>query len=455
MLAGRAAIATRCLDLLLVSSLIAIALWRLLPAVDTTSFHRDEARWIGNSAILREWRNPFSSRWQDEGYVNRFGSLDEATRRRNQAPFAMYVIGLGLLIQGQGLPTVGYWIMSQDAEWNSERGNMPSPSELRAGRLTNVAVAVLTVIAIYALGALLTNRVGGVTSALIYAAHPLIRTDSTRAWSDPLLVLLIALAALAAWRLGERPTWLRAAVLAVALGFGAATKLSPLPVAAGLGLIGLAFWLCSWVPQGADWRRLRGLGVRLAAIPVIAFATFVASYPYLWPSPIANAYRMYEFRADSFELQAMNEQANVPNRTDAFRRVGEELGERFSLGGYVVEAIERWLSVSLPSSIAQLDLVLALAGLVILIGMAGRDGFASPRSLVLAVLGGHVLLILLTIRVEYARYFMPIVLLMAVTVGVVAGAAWKVVALARRWTSAPFASLAATQSQASAIDSGS
>jgi hypothetical protein len=62
---------------------------------------------------------------------------------------------------------------------------------------------------------------------------------------------------------------------------------------------------------------------------------------------------------------------------------------------------------------------------------------------------------LLTIRVEYARYFLPIVLLLAVTVGVAAGAAWNLVAAwPRLRTARLFPSLAATQVGTVAIDSG-
>ena len=110
------------LDLGIAVGLVVLSLIRLGPAIDDVSFHRDEARWIGNSALLREWRHPLGIEWQDEGYPSRYGSLDESVRRRSQPPLAMYVIGLGLIVQGEGLPDLGYWIMNFDNEWNTERG---------------------------------------------------------------------------------------------------------------------------------------------------------------------------------------------------------------------------------------------------------------------------------------------------------------------------------------------
>ena len=416
---------SRLLDLALATVLVAITFWRLVPAIDSTEFHRDEARWIGNSAILREWRNPFGSLWQDEGYRNRYGTYDESTRRRNQPPLAMYLIGFGMLLQGEGLPTTGYWIMNQDTRWNSDQGNLPSAAELEAGRRTNVVIAVLTVVALYILGTRLTNRVGGMAAALLYALHPLVRTTSTRAWSDPLLVLLIVLAGLAAVRLADRPTWGRAVVLGVVLGLGAATKLSPLAVAAALGVGGLTLWGIGRAGSTAS-ARLRTLGLRLAGVPAIAALTFVAVYPYLWNNPVAHLYRMYAFRALTFDQQATGfTAAAVPNRGDAFRRIGHELGDRFSTSGFVAEELEQLLGHEIWVAIDHLDLVVAVFGLLLLLAFVVREGIASPTALAAAVVAGHALLIVLTMRVEFARYLLPVVLFVAVAFGIAVGVGWS------------------------------
>ena len=412
-------------DLFIIAGLVAVTLWRLLPAVDSTAFHRDEARWIGNSAILREWRNPFGIRWQDEGYESHYGTVDESNRRRNQAPLAMYVMGLGLLIQGEGVPTIGYWIMTQDTDWNSAMGNMPSTGELTAGRRTSVALAVLTVIALYMIGTILTNRVGGAVAALLYGVQPLVVVTSTRAWSDPLLVLCVAVSTLAAVWLIQRPTWPRATVLGSTLGLGAAAKLSPLPLAIALGVAGLCLWAGGVLAPTVISDQLRRFGQRLALVPVVAVLTFVAIYPYLWRNPVTHLYRIYAYRAQSFAEQSVNSpDAAVPSRGDAFRRLGNELGDRFSISGLIVEKLEGWLGRDVPVSLAYLDLVVAVLGLLLLVALVVRHGPLSPAAAVSAVVGGQALLILLTMEVEYARYMLPVVLLVAVLVGAVAGAAW-------------------------------
>ncbi|MCC6790388.1 MAG: glycosyltransferase family 39 protein, partial [Thermomicrobiales bacterium] len=327
------------IDLLLVLVMAAIVLWRLWPAIEETPFHRDEARWVGNSQLLREWRDPFSDRWQDESYEDIYGTIDERNRRRSQPPLAMYVLGLGIVIQRGELPEIGYWIMTQNTHWNTEQGNMPSAGELRAGRRTDVAIAILTVVALYAAGRLLTNRSGGVVTGLFYGLHPLTRDTASRAWSDPLLGLCIVLAALSGYRLAVRPTPGRAALFGAAFGLGAATKLSPLAVGLAAGAAGAL--IVGWqLVRRAGLTRTTRLGLGLLSTPAIAFAVFVACYPYLWTDPAGQTRRMFDVRTESFQLQAeFNPEAKVEDRADALRRVGIELGRSFSVGGWIAGGV--------------------------------------------------------------------------------------------------------------------
>ncbi|MFL5759525.1 MAG: glycosyltransferase family 39 protein [Thermomicrobiales bacterium] len=429
MVAHLAVSRTFVIDLCLVLGLFAITLWRLLPAVDSTPFHRDEARWIGNSALLREWRHPLGIRWQDEGYPDLYGTLDERNRRRSQPPLAMYYIGAGLLLQGHDLPGTGYWIMDKGPKWNTAHGNMPASGDVRAARRTSIFAAGLTVIALFLIGSGLTNRVGGVATALIYAVHPLVLDVSTRAWSDPLLVFCIALAALAAGRLAARPTWASAALAGLFLGLGGATKLSPLAIAGGLGGLGIAMVAWSFLGPGASAGHLRRLGVRLVAVPPIASLVFVAVYPYLWKDPIAHTRWMLDFRTESFRLQALSfPPAKVSSRTDAFRRVGRELGDRFSAGGLIAKNLAHHLGTGDWTWLHDLDLLLASAGWIVIAAIAIRRGTANPPILIAAVIGGQALFIVLAMGVEYARYLMPVLLAVAVGAGAIFGVGWEIVA---------------------------
>jgi hypothetical protein len=406
-----------------IALLSAVTLWHLWPAVATTPFHRDEARWIGNSAVLREWRHPLGEKWQDEGYRNEYGTIDEVNRRRSQPPLAMYLFGIGLTVQGEGLPQTGYWIMDKDTEWNTAHGNMPSGSELRAARRTNVVVALLTVLFLYAIGARLTNRLGGVIAGLAYALHPLVTDTSTRAFSDPLVVLCIVAAAGAAIRFGARPTFGRAALIGVLLGLGAATKLSPLLLAAAIGALGIA--PIAW---GVATRRRVALrsGLAVGLIPIVAGLTFFALYPYLWTDPVTHAQRMFEFRELSFDWQAdVSPHARVIGLGDATRRFGVQLGERESTAGYLLSELRRRVDVPDWLWFRELDLVLAAAGWILLFVLLVRRRFPADQVVPLLVLGGQVALIAATFRLDYARYMLPLLPAIAIGIGAIAGLAWQ------------------------------
>src|SRR5688572_23646592 len=146
------------------------------------------------------------------------------------------------------------------------------------------------------------------------------------------MALFIILAALAAVRLAARPTSPPALPLGVLLGLGGATKLSPilisLPLAAlGAGLLAWTWWrsrrAARFSPIDYDsalGARRSALGVRLLALPLIAFATFVAVYPYLWRDPIGHTQNLIDFRADEMALQARNwPNVAVESRAEAFR----------------------------------------------------------------------------------------------------------------------------------------
>lgn len=294
---SRAAAGVRQRDLahaLVATSLFLLACWQFLSVIDDRPMHRDEARWIHRAAYIQELTDPLGSYWDEETWVARGGTLDERYRLRAQPPVGSYVMGIGFLLQGQDVPEIGFWNMDQDDAWNLEHGNQPSPSDVRTARRTSAIVGALTVASVYFIASRLTNPVGGVVASTFLAFHPLMIHLATFAGSDAVLGLSIALAAIAAYRLADRPSWLRAILLGVILGLGASTKLSPLGVTAPLALLGAIAivyrlllvrrsrinGLAMNEPAGPRWPTWR-LALGLLSTPVVALITLVASYPYL------------------------------------------------------------------------------------------------------------------------------------------------------------------------------
>src|SRR5699024_3619054 len=211
-------------------------------------------------------------------------SLDHRNRLRAQPPVGSYMMGIGFLLQGQPLPDIGYWNMDHDTEWNAQQGNLPDDEMLETARRTTATLTALTAVAIFLIGTRLTTTIGGVVGALVFALHPLTKHLSTFAGSDAALVFFLALSALLAARLAEKPTWTRAALLGIAIGLGGGVKLSPRGIAAALAIIGVVLRATSSSSQ-----RSPRLALMLLMQPFIAGATFVVSYPYLWRNPIENS----------------------------------------------------------------------------------------------------------------------------------------------------------------------
>lgn len=400
--------AARWRDLALALALLGLALWQNLAHVATTPFHPDETRWINRAHYVRDLAEPFGQTWSDHFLA------------RGQPPAGSYLMGIGLLVQGRDLATNGIWRFDRGTVWNTRNGNMSARADLVAGRRTNAVVGALTVVAVYVLGRLLVNRVGGAMAALFLAVHPLMIQLSSQALADVLLVFLLALAGIAACRLADRPTWGRTVLLGIVLGLAGATKLSPLLVAillAGLGVLLLAWPPSAWPPLwGARAAGVPRLGWMLLAVPLIACATFVASYPHLWPDPVVRTRRMFEFRASEMEKQGDNwPDVAVGSRAEAVDRVWARLGEQYTTAGRLASA---FAGRRPPRG---LDLLLASAGAAVLIGRGVAGGPGSRHALAGVLLLGQAGLIVAGLRSDYARYHLPILLAVAVCVGQAAG----------------------------------
>lgn len=396
-------------DAAVFAALVAVAFAQNLNHVDSTPFHPDETRWLNRGQYIRDVLDPFGDQW-GQHYLT-----------EGQPPGGSYLMGLGLLVQGRPLRPNGVWDFNQDEVWNIRHGNMPSQADLSAGRRTSALAGALTVGVVYLLGSILTNRIGGVAGALAFAAHPLAVHLASQALSDAFLALSLASVALAAACFALRPTWLRAILLGGALGWGALVKLSPLPLAFVLA----AYGVVAALRPGA--RRLdRDAGLRLLALPAVAVGAFVVGYPHLWPDPLVRPLRLFVIRAASMQVQGQNVSGvAVSGPIEAVGRAWTHLGEQFTLSGRLADATPGlgWIP-------PQVDVVVAIAGAAALLAVAVRGGAVAPATLVALTLFGEAGIVLAGLRADYARYYLPLVLVGAVGVGVLAGSAADTI----RWT---------------------
>jgi len=403
-------------DVLLVLLFVMLSLAVNLPQVEHTVTHPDETRWMNRAYYARELRDPFGPAWQE--YATTIG----------QPPLGSIVMGIGLAIQGHTVEPNAVWDFAYGRDWNERMGAVPSDEDRFAARTTNAFIGALVTGAIFVLGRLLTNRVGGALAAMFIAWHPLHILLSTQALSDQTLALLLALIFIAGWSFAKKPTWTRALILGILLGLGGSVKLTPLLLSGPLAVFGLMRW---WLQRDAHGRRYAFM---MLAQPLIAFATFVLSYPYLWPDPIGRTWRLFSFRAT--EMDSQNEawpQAAVTDPLDGLSRFGAMLTRTHSTSLRVLNHIYDWLGIERQP--VGLDYIPAVAGLVILVWWIARKGFWSPAAMVALLMGAEAGIIIIGMKTDFYRYHLPIVVIMAGCIGVSTGALWSAATRAyRRWT---------------------
>ncbi len=410
--------------------LFALALTHNLGEVAQTPFHRDESRWVGRAYFLKDLlTDPRGSTWDDSDLT------------RNQPPLGSYLMGLGLTLQGRDTDTTvnnRLYDFRHDFQWNVDHGRQPAGEDILAGRRTNAVVGALLAVTVFFIGQQLAGLIGGTLIGLIGGAvasvfliyNPLSTHMSSWAGADGLLALTVALAGLTAIRLADRPGWGKAILLGVLLGLGAATKLSPLFVAALVGAAGGALLIGGqpWV-QGEAGQRQQSLGWMLITCPFVALATLVASYPYLWSSPIRNLGNMLAYREDEMVLQAGIPAMGTPGwdsigvdggLPDAMSRTRFWLGDALSTG----RVLGDWLDgrFDWPLRIAWLDLTLGVAGIGILAMMVLLNGPVSRAGAALLLLLGQTVVIWIGMQADFDRYQLPVLVAVLAGLAVAVGA---------------------------------
>jgi hypothetical protein len=402
----------------------AFSFWDMSSELRSSPFHPDESRWINRAYYLRETLDPLGPAWADRYLI------------RGQPPMGSYVTGIGLLANGRDLNTNGPWDFQfgfeSNVAWNVTRGNMPAEGDLIAVRRSNMVISALTCVALFLIVSPLTNAAGGVAAAVFMAVNPLNHYLAALGTSDAVFTFFVSLSVLAALWLAKRPTWWRALLFALAMAAGASTKLSPLALAVGIGMVGAVLLLDPWLRRsrsiGPAWSWIsraehgteRKLGWMLAVQPVLVSALFVISYPYLWPAPIERTRILFDFRRFEMNNQAgFWPQAAITSRVEAVERTWQNLNDRYSSTDRIVTAIGD--AIGVDSSGLRIDLYLAVPGVILLVYLAWKNGLASPHALAALTVGGQSALIMGALGVDFNRYYLPLLFAAAMGVGIFVG----------------------------------
>lgn len=395
----------------------------------TTAFHPDESRWLNRAHYISDILDPFGPTWNDQ-YLT-----------RGQPPVGSYMMGIGLLLQGRDLDTNLAWDFRRTDQFNMANGMYPEDGDLIAGRRTNNVIGALAVVVVFLIVTQLSNMVGGVAAGLLLIANPLQSWHNRLALADTTLTLTLALILFCSIRLFRRPSWFLAIVIGILIGIGGANKLTPLSLCAPVMAIGIFMLLRSWwngrkIQRTSldGWRGLPPfdhLCWMLMAIPFVAGATFVLIYPYLWPDPIGRTLMILNFRTQEMANQSViNPGLKVNGPVQAIDRTWTFLGDRWS-------GTQEFLkTVGLPGlghALSQFDVWLAMFGLLILAYLVFRKGIQSPHFIVLILILTETATIIVTMKTDFERYYLPIVLGFVVAGGVAIGFAMdQILTLIRR-----------------------
>ncbi len=404
---------SRRIDIVMMALLFLIAMATHLSGVNSTPFHKDESRWLNRAHYFTDLADPFGPTWNDQ-----FLS-------RGQPPVGSYMMGIGLLVQGRDLNTNDAYDFRRSDDFNRSLGTLPERGDLLAGRRWNSFLGAVAVTVVYLVVRQLTNPVGGVVGALFLIANPLQLWHNRLALADTTLTLTLALLMLCVIQLMRRPGWGWAIATGVLIGIGGANKFTPLALVVPLAGIGALLLLRGW----RDGRMLRSasphgilglpsfreLGWMLLSTPITAMATFVLIYPYLWPNPIGRMLALIRFRQEEMANQyRLFPRFRTDTPLDALDRTIHALGQTWS------STKEFLTTIGLPAlgdRLSMLDVVLATIGILLLLGVGLRKGLRSAELAIVGLVIFQTATIIMTMRVDFERYYLPILLGMVVAIG--------------------------------------
>lgn len=403
----------RRIDCLMMALLFLLAMGTYLSGIDSTAFHQDESRWLNRVHYLTDLADPFGPTWNDQ-YLT-----------RGQPPVGSYMMGVGLLVQGRDLETNKAYDFRRSHEFNRANDAIPDHDDLIAGRRWNSFLGALAVGAVYLIVRQLTNPIGGIAGSLFLIANPLQTWHNRLALADTTLTITLALLMLCIIQLMRRPSWWWAISAGVLIGIGGANKFTPLALIAPLGAIGAVMLIRGWF----DRRQLRSstpgsifflpsfedAGWKLISIPFTALATFVLIYPYLWPNPVERTLTLIQFRQDEMANQyRLYPRFRTDTPIDALGKTINALGHAWSSTGDFLSQIGMQ---TIGDRLSLLDLVLATLGLVLLLIVGLRKGLRSAELVVATLILFQTATIILSMRVDFERYYLPILLGEVVAIG--------------------------------------
>jgi 4-amino-4-deoxy-L-arabinose transferase-like glycosyltransferase len=298
-----------------------------------------------------------------------------------------------------------------------------------AARRWNAFLGALSGSVLYLVVRNLTNPAGGIAAALFYLANPLEIWYNRIALADSTLTLTLALLFLATIHFMRKPRWWLAIAIGILIGLGGGNKFTPLALAAPMAGVGGLLLLRAWwfrrqhpqVQSVSFWRlpAFSHISWMLISTPFVALATFIMTYPYLWPDPVRRTLYMLDFRQMEMDNQyRLNPHFQTDSPWQSLHMTYDMLGNTWSSTLQMFQ----WLRLDRVGDIlSSADLWLAMAGVALLTIVGIRKGLRSAELMVAALIIFQMLTIILNMRVAFERYYLPIMFGEFVAIGCTVG----------------------------------
>jgi hypothetical protein len=116
--------------------------------------------------------------------------------------------------------------------------------------------------------------------------------------------------------------------------------------------------------------------------------------------------------------------ARVDNPRDAFMRYGEQLDGAYSTTKHIQAELLDRLGISIANPVG-LDFIAIAAGAILLTRIVIHHGLWSPHALAALLLAAEVGAVTFGLGVDFYRYYLPVLLVNSILVGVAFGEGWR------------------------------
>jgi len=232
-------------------------------------FHPDEGTQFYMSSDLEAlFTRPLTLSWD----ANKAEDPRQSYRELD-APITKYLLGLGRMITG--FPALNIdWDWSLSWNENIQRGAIPDPRLLIAGRLTITLLLPLSLTFIYLIGKHIQGRMTGFVSALLLGTNAVVLLHGRRAMAEGALLFGITFGLWSIIQAQKRP-WLTGIGLAIAFN----AKQS------AIALIPIGILASAWLPTSAT-EKSKKIVIRVTQFLALFGVITLALNPLYWRTPL-------------------------------------------------------------------------------------------------------------------------------------------------------------------------